>query len=476
MITKRLMIILLIWLGVMPLYAQAAPDYAIRPLTPTYSNDGTELTITIEVRNNGGDAAVDATINVIKADSGRIIAEDTIPPLASGAAATASFTFRIGNDPFIPGSVQQIRVEVGIDEVEPLNGPNIQNNTTVFPITVPLVDTSAPQNPQNVLPPIENPTGAGEDVGSGVITIPIVDLTIDLNNPIQLLVSAGLLIITAVASILVLWLVSIIVRLIISRPPSFGNVLPPYAAMPPLDPNTIAGRRQQWQYYAQNSSILIPCDVPGSVQAIKVLQDIEGNPLGNWRVVAIRLSHYDVYGRIKRTESLGPKRAIRRLNRALQQRPNSGTQEISKKLRPVARALVKQLRKHEDKRTMILPIALDIHFQGKHGDVRIAFELYRCENGSWYRIDEWEPEIPVIEHTIHEIYTYTVHGKLGGETPKTFFKRLEEDILWLLMEMSQAHMTSAQPQPDTITGDTVTGMKAVNPDGDMPATQSPATP
>ena len=68
----------------------------------------------------------------------------------------------------------------------------------------------------------------------------------------------------------------------------------------------------------------------------------------------------------------------------------------------------------------------------------------------------------VIGQDIHESYRYTIHGHVSGEKPRDFYKRLENDLLTLLMEtinnpiMAQREQPKPLPvrekAPDTLTG------------------------
>ena len=55
-----------------------------------------------------------------------------------------------------------------------------------------------------------------------------------------------------------------------------------------------------------------------------------------------------------------------------------------------------------------------------HGEVRILFELYGCNGNSWNEIDHWEPEMRVINGSIHENFTYSLAGQHPEENRKQF--------------------------------------------------------
>jgi len=79
-----------------------------------------------------------------------------------------------------------------------------------------------------------------------------------------------------------------IIRLLLRRPPTFGNWQPPYATMPPLDPNSTYGRRQMWQQHAANNIVPSPCAM-GSIHARKLLLGMDAEYLSGWKVIALRL-------------------------------------------------------------------------------------------------------------------------------------------------------------------------------------------
>lgn len=433
------LVVLVLISSALPLIAQDngdnPPDYAITNLTYSFSDDESEITIEVEVTNTGGVAEVDATVNLISS-TGRIIATETLPPLESGAIVRVPFTFATGNEFFSAGSSQSIIVEVGIDQVEPLFGPTIDDNSGGITVTIPetINSTGGGTDGQIEVTPVDS-----------VFVVPLLGIEVDTSNPIQV----ALLIVGVGVTLLLLWLVIVILRLLFSRPPTFGTWQPPYANMPQLDPNSIGGRRQMWQHHAQNGSLLIPCTDQPNLHALKLLHSMDGAHLLGWNIIAMRMSQYDMYGRVNRTQVLGSKGMVKRMNKQVKRSRQVTVDKVRKGLQPVARHLTKQIKKKINKRTLGLPIALDMRFLGAHGEVRIVFELYECQNWNWQRIDTWEPEMTVMSREIYETYTYTLNGQIPGETQKQFYKRLETDVLWLLTEMVKPHPTDMVP-PDTL--------------------------
>jgi hypothetical protein len=72
-----------------------------------------------------------------------------------------------------------------------------------------------------------------------------------------------------------------------------------------------------------------------------------------------------------------------------------------------------------------------------HGEVRILFELYGCNDSAWQEIDHWEPEMRVVNGSIQENFTYTVLGQQPHEARKQFRQRLESDLANMLAAMVQ---------------------------------------
>src|SRR5690606_37810559 len=108
--------------------------------------------------------------------------------------------------------------------------------------------------------------------------------------------------------------------------------------------------------------------------------------------------------------------------------------KLQKMLRPITESVVKKFVKKISKKTAFLPIAFDMRWEGKHGDVRIIFELYQFAENAWYRIDQWDPMMQVVSRSMQENYTFTIHGKENAEKMRDFRERLRDDLIWLLLE------------------------------------------
>ncbi|MBZ0288514.1 MAG: hypothetical protein K8I30_12930, partial [Anaerolineae bacterium] len=238
-----------------------------------------------------------------------------------------------------------------------------------------------------------------------------------------------------------------LLRTIFQKPATFGAWQPPYVNMPFLDPNTTPARRQGWQQYAQNDLLPPPPGGEGTTHMRKLLTSPDGTSLSGWRVTAMRLNQYDQYGRITRSQYIAPGRFIRRLNRVIKQSPTLTVDDLAQRVRPLAGMLANRFLKRVVPRTATLPIALDIHLQGAHGNVRILFELYLVQGGQWRRLDQWEPELALIEPAIDENLTYTLHGLRPGEVYKNFPQRLQSDLTRLLVEVMKRPDAQRAPTP-----------------------------
>jgi hypothetical protein len=108
--------------------------------------------------------------------------------------------------------------------------------------------------------------------------------------------------------------------------------------------------------------------------------------------------------------------------------------QVERKVAPLGRALADALNKRITPRSAVLPIALDLRLRGEHGEVKIIFQLFQCENDSrtWRELRQWEPEMVVMTGAIYESYTYTIHGQTHTETPKEFKRRLPLEISRML--------------------------------------------
>jgi hypothetical protein len=254
-------------------------------------------------------------------------------------------------------------------------------------------------------------------------------MSLDMSNP---LVIAG--IVAAIGILLVIiWLFTVILRLLFDHKPTFPAWQPPYLPNAMINPNTTGGRRQLWQQQAQSDALPLPCD-SGSHIARKLLIGMNGAKLGGWQITGLRLSQYDMYGRLGKTQVIADNRTLKRANKALRNARKWSVEKTEKSARSLAKALLKPFRKRIS-RTAPLPIALDVRFKGNRGSVRLLFELHQCMGDRWQIIDTWEPEMNISSSILQENYTYALFGKRGAETRKQFEKRLQSDLTSVIAAM-----------------------------------------
>lgn len=459
---KVIVTVICVVMGTLISTAQTTPrDYVVSNPTVIFGDDGATFMIEFTVTNNGGDAGAESDIQIIYNTSGLVLARDTLPPLNANEVVTVTFAFNSSD--FTAGSVEPFRVEVGVDQYELAGSPIARDNIRTFSVTIPQGITNLPED---VTPPaLDEPPDfviPGLDIG-----VQILDDGIIFNDEFyslsQILTGVGII----GFGLLLLWFVTIILRLLFRRPPKFGTWQPPYANVSYYDPNSSMGRRQAWQHHAQNGTIFAPC-TQSAVVALKRLLDMEGKTLGGWEIKAIRTVQYDMYGRVTRTEAIMPSSVLKKLNKVARKASDYDNPKLRKAVQPIAREIAKQASKNISKKSTMLPIAMDLRFEGKHGEVRILFELYECRNHAWHLLDQWEPEMAIIGHKIDESYTYTLNGQLPGETYKDYRNRLVEDFGWLLGGMLYRHQAPAQPEPDMVPPDTLTGMAPIT-DESLPA-------
>ena len=321
---------------------------------------------------------------------------------------------------------------------------------------------------------------AQDDISESTISTAIFERTADgfiLSGQEITLVQFALGIFASLAALMLFWIFAIFVRALFTRPPRFGAWQPPYGVMPMYDQNTLEGRRWGWQQIAQNGLLLAPPS-PGNIHPVKLLMSADGVNLDNWKVTGMRLSQYDVYGRIARTQVIAEKKWLNRMNKVLKKRESGDEAKLQKMIRPITGAMVKQFAKKVNKKTAFLPIAFDIRWEGKHGDVRIIFELYQFSERAWYRIDQWDPMMQVVSRSMQENYSFTIHGKENAEKMKDFRERLRDDLMWVLLESFriepvQEQITGQQPavREQYDVPDTLTGMDPIQPDDKPVPTQ-----
>jgi len=257
------------------------------------------------------------------------------------------------------------------------------------------------------------------------------------DDPVHVAALAGI----CLMMVILLVLFIIVLRLMFREKPRFVLHAPPYASVPPLAPSTNAGRRQGWQFHAQNDQAPPYPANEGSTHVRKLLIGIDGVKLSNWESVGLRMNQYDQYGRIARSEVVAPRKMCRSLSKTAERAASLSEEQVSRRMRPIASKLVGQFRRKINPCSAMLPVALDIAFQGVHGEVRIRFELFYLEQGRWRMVDAWEPEMTVAGRAIHENYSYSLIGLRQGEPFNTFARRLQDDLTNVLTDMLKQEPT-----------------------------------
>lgn len=416
---------------------EVGADYAISNIRlPRFAPDNSQVFIEFDIVNFAGTATVPATILLVNVNSGQELARQTIPPLA--AQSSTNITLSFPSSLLAAGVPESLRISVGIDEVESSTSATIANNQARVNVTLPGAGTSAPTGPESTP---EAPVEPSPETSEAP---PIFGIEIDTSDPVTLAILAAV----AGAALLLLLIIIVILRLLFQRPPAFGAWQPPYANVPWLDPNTTQGRRQGWQQYAQNDfPPFAPPVTEGATHVRKLLTGLNGEKLGNWRIMGLRISQYDQYGRVSRSQVIISKRQARRVDGIAKRAPKLNADQLARKLRPVARAFTNQFRRKISARSAMLPLALDIRFQGVHGEVHIFFELYVTQMGHWRQVDRWEPEMTVTDKIIRESFTYTLFGQRPGESMKDFSQRLQDDLVNVLVEMMRQLEDTSQSTP-----------------------------
>lgn len=427
-----------------------SPDYQI--YLPNARYEAGQVIVNFSVYNRGTPSTDSATAEIYDPVQNVLLVAETniIPPLNTGSVEGIELVFDAGG--YAVGSTIQIEIVVARPEIEAGIFRPMPSNRTTISFEIP-----APTPPPTMTPaPTLTPVPLSERV---IVQIPNADYYFDLGTRDEVILIVAIGVIVGVIGVLLL----MIFRALFRSPPQFGNWLPPYANMPTLDPNTVYGRRQQWQNYATNQ-ILPATNRPGAIVARKLLTGMDDIYLSGWKIKSMRMTQYDMYGRVARSQVLARYKDVKRLDKLIEQAPKLNRQKIEKRLRPVAKYMGNQFSKKITRKSAMLAVALDVRLVGRHGEVRILFELYDYPEGKPNRLDAWEPEISVIGKTIYESYTFTLFGQQGGESYRDFRKRLIRDIERMLADfyMDRGIHTDQQSVPSNIR-DTVETTPATNP-------------
>jgi hypothetical protein len=436
---RCILLSLLLILPLLSASAQAdAPAYAIQSVNRALTPDNTGLRVQVDVVNTGGAAASGTTLAVISVSTGTEIASQPVRPLAANDRETIAIIIPTAD--LQPGPQSLRIVLVG-------NGTALAEARTS--ITIPSAQPDPDEAPD-----------AQPETDERPLFVRISDITIDLNNPQHVVALAGLCLAGVLLALLVVF---VLMRLIFGRKPQFTPWQPPYVQSPLLNPNSQAARRQGWQLHAQNDLPPPAYNAEGSTHIRKLLTGISGTNLENWQITALRISQYDQYGRVARSQLIAPRGIVRRLNRAAKGSEGQPVEQTIRNVRPVARALVNRFRRRLNARTATLPIALDVRLRGTHGEVQILFELFTVRGGQWQLLDRWEPDINLTGKTIDESFTYSLYGMRPDETFKVFPQRLQNDLTRVLVGMLNKYPGTAS------------GRKSPPPPAAQPAADTPGS-
>jgi hypothetical protein len=404
---RRLVVpILIALLVVSGVAARQAVNYLIRGISSKIIGDQIAVEFTVI---NGGDSVTSEQPAHLFDSNGTVVASQTVRPLGKNQNVQIILTVPLSQ--FAPGTSQTIYAGVGLDQLPPQNGRTLGNIGTIEVVIPP---TAAQATPEVVAPVI-----AG--------------LPINLHDSTNLALVIGIIVVV----IVLLWVFTVIGRLLFSRPAALPVWQPPYVMTPLIDPNSTNGRRQLWQRHAE-SDVLPPPRIPGDFKVRKLLLGSNGVKLAGWRVTGMRIGQYDPYGPVKRSQTVLPKKIVKALDRAVRKSASLDSARAIKAARPIAKMLTKTMLKKTTRQSATLPVALDIRLMGMHGEVRILFELYGSNGASWQEIDHWEPEMGVVNGSIYENFTYTLLGQYPAETRKQYRQRLQNDLTNVLAAMVQA--------------------------------------
>ncbi len=444
-------VLIVVVTAVMSVYGQAQrpPDYAVRSIRTEFSQGGARIAVVFDVVNDGGAASAQATARVLDATRTQIGDSAIVAPLPEFGSQTVRIEFPTYLFANQAGRTVSLTASVGIGEIEAEGSDFVENNTARISVQIPDLAAQPPTG-EDTAPAIDAEAQAVDQGGiNGFIQSVLSGGNTELfGTPVNSrLIVIGVVIAFFVVLILI-WVATMIVRLLFSQTPIFPNWQPPYTTATYLDPNSLAGRRSLWQPHAQSDTLPIPC-YPGTFSARKVLTDMNAQKLGGWQVVGIRLNQYDMYGRVSRSQVIGAPRMVKKLNGLARRSTRLTVKAAERQTRGIARELSRDFRKKLNKRAAMLPIALDVRLDGRHGGVRITFELHQCAGDSYQPVDSWQPEMVVTTQggIIHENFTYILTGQQQGEKRGVFLKRLRDDIARTLAALIAGKVIAPPPAP-----------------------------
>lgn len=419
---------------------QAGPrNYSITPPRVSYSDDLAHAIVSFEVGNRGAAGTAATEIVITQHENGQSSYIEELPALAQGETRDFDICLPLAN---LPDEDVFFRITAGIDEYELAGSRIARDNEQLFRV-----------NKAQAI------AGSGVCAGSSAAPTDPFSLTIPLLgwqvvflgdsiavNGSQLDYGAALLAFLALLAALAfcLWLLSLALRLLFRQPPKFDAWQPPYAHNNWYDMNSTLGRRQSWQYHAQNN-LLGEATAPDQLVLVKHLLGRQKEVMGSWRVKAMRSIQYDIYGRISRTEVLMPRGVIEKLNHLLQRGQTRDEVARRKAIESLAKRISRVTLSPVEKQNLPLPIALEIRFESESGEARILFELYQYRGEDWQLLDAWEPDLGQTGARIPEQFNFTLNGQLPGEEAREYKLRLQADVTALLMRMLTQLPAGATP-------------------------------
>ncbi len=429
--------------------AQRPADYAVRSIRTEFSQGGARIAVVFDVVNDGGASTVQATARVLDSTGTQIGDSAIVPPLPEFGSQTVRIEFPTYLFANQAGRTVSLTASVGIGEVEAAGSDFVENNTARISVQIPDLAAQPPEG-EDTAPAIDADAQAvGEGGIAGFVQSVLNGGTTELfgTQVDSRLIVIGIVIALFVALILI-WVATMIVRVLFSQTPIFPNWQPPYTTANYLDPNSLAGRRTLWQPHAQSDTLPVPC-YAGTFSARKVLTDMNGEKLAGWQVVGIRLNQYDMYGRVSRSQVIAAPRTVKRLNNLAKRSTRLTLKAAERQTRSIAKEMARDFRKKLNKRAAMLPIALDVRLDGRHGGVRITFELQQCAGDVYQPVDAWQPEMVVTTQggIIHENFTYILSGQQQNEKRGVFLKRLRMDIARTLAGFAAGKVIAPPPQP-----------------------------
>ncbi|MBK8021632.1 MAG: hypothetical protein IPK19_09420 [Chloroflexi bacterium] len=440
--TRWMMILTLVWssLTALGVFAQA-DTLLIQSPSSRVAPDGRSIIVELDVWNQGSVATAATTVRLF---DGRGVELGSAPLMPLEPQTRQPVVLEAPVESLPAGTRAALFITVGLDAL------TLDGRGTVTSITV-----SVPAPGQGT--PGEVPAPAQP----GIFNLPF-SINLDLNDPAQVALAVGI----GGLCLLLLWVIWVIVRQVSSRPQPFGVWQPMYPSPMVIDPNTTEGRRYLWQQHTQSDSLPLPC-VPGTILARKIVVGAGGGKFDGWRIVGMRSGRYDQYGRISRTHHTAPQSIVRRLDRVARRRKLNEKAAV-RTVRPIARALIKDILKHSDRRSAILPIALDIRFKGERDLARMVFELWRCGPRGWDLFDTWIA-LPTYASATEatEQFGYSFYGQRHDESRKAFERRMEVELTRVFAQL----VFKPVPPPVEDTSDHAPATEAMPP---APPTQQQA--